>query len=451
LNWIDFGIFLNFFFNGYVLFRKQLAFEFYITYLPIILLLPVFIAKFKFPRELLWILIPLLFTGLLNIYIGNDTYGNFFKIFFNIAINIVFYRYVMEYYNYDVKLMFSMYLKGAYIVSVLGLLQIGFYIIGFEYGYNWQKILPLNKWNTHPGGLGIRLNSSFSEPSYFGSSISPAFFIAFYELVFRREVFLTRTKSMVIIAAYLLTFSSLAYIGIFISIVLLALNFGVIRYLFIAIPVSIALFFFAYNQIDEFRVRINGLNALFVENVLENELGGELSKGARMYRVSKVLTKIHGSSFVLYNNLHVAVENFKQNPIFGSGLGSHELAFQKYNLNYMLGGIYEFNAPDANSTFLRTMSECGIMGIVFIFLFIVKFFVSKSIGVEEDETYWLISNALLVIILTQLLRQGNYTFNGFIFYGWLYFYNKLRYNEHLEKEIGERAILREENALAKLN
>lgn len=451
MNWIDFGIFLNFFFNGYVLFRKQLLFEFYLTYVPIIILLPIFFTKYKFPRELLWILLPLLFTGILNIFIDNNTFGNFFKIFANIAINLVFYRYVIEYYNYDVKLMFSMYLKGAYIVSVLGLIQIGSYLLRFEPGYNWQMILPLNKWNTHPGGLGIRLNSTFSEPSYFGSSISPAFFIAFHELIFKKEIFLTRRKSLVIILAYLLTFSSLAYIGIFITIILFAVNFGAVRYLFVAIPVSIILFYIAYNNIFEFKVRVDGLRALFVENVVERELGGNMSRGARMYRVSKVLTKVHGSSFVLYNNLHVAVENFKQNPIFGSGLGSHELAFQKYNLNYMLGGIYEFNAPDANSMFLRTMSESGIVGVIFIFLFIIKFFVSKSIGVDEDETYWLISNALLVIIVTQLLRQGNYTFNGFIFYAWLYYFNKLKYRAYLEKKEENEVIVAEEKVLAKLN
>jgi len=454
LSWIDFGIFINLFFNGHVLFQKQLPFELYVTYVPIIILLPIFIAKFRFARELLWILIPLVLTGFLNIFIGNDTFGNFFKIFANIAINIIFYRYVIEYYNYDVKLMFSMYLKGAFIVSVVGLMQIAAYMVGIEFLYNWgRKILLLNKWNIHPGGVGIRLNSTFSEPAYFGSSISPAFFIAFYELIFRRQFFLTRFQAGAIVLAYFLTFSSLAYIGIFITIILLAINFGAVRYFFIAIPVSVILFVIAYNNIKEFRARTDGVKALFVDKIVEKELSGPLSKNARLLVVSRVLTKIHGSSFVLYNNFHVAIENFKQNPLFGSGLGSHEIAFEKYNLNYMLAGIYDFNAPDANSMFLRTLSEVGIMGILFIFLFVVKFFVSKSIGVQEDETYWLISNALLVIILTQLLRQGNYTFNGFMLYAWMYYFNSVQYNEYLAK--GQKAEVKkpsgEQKGLIQLN
>ena len=161
-----------------------MAFEFYITYIPIIILLFFFIAKYRFPREILFILIPLLFAGFINILIDNNTYGNFFKIFVNVAVNIIFYRYVMEYYEYDVNKMFKMYLAGSYFVAILGLIQVGSFLINFYPGYYWASFLPLNKWNWHEGGLlGIRLNSTFTEPSYFVSSIAPAFFIAFYELI----------------------------------------------------------------------------------------------------------------------------------------------------------------------------------------------------------------------------------------------------------------------------
>lgn len=431
------------------MFPKQLPFEFYITYIPIIILLFFFIAKYRFPRELLYIFVALTVAGLMNILLGNDTFGNFFKIFVNLAVNILFYRYAMEYYDYDVNKMFRMYMAGSYIVCVLGLIQVASYIVHFTPGYNWRLFLPLNKWNFHIGGLfGIRLNSTFTEPAYFGSSIAPAFFIALYELFFRKEVFLTRTKCIVIIAAYLLTFSSLAYIGIFVTVLLFALNYGAVRYFFFAVPVAVIMFAVAYTNVKDFRVRIDGMRALFVEGIVEKELSGNMSKGARLLKVSRVLTKIHGSSFVLYNNTHVAIENFKQNPLFGSGLGSHEIAFEKYNLNYMLGGIYDFNAPDANSMFLRILSEVGLMGVIFIFMFVAKFFVSKNIGYEEDETYWLISNAILVIIITQLMRQGNYTFNGFIFLAYMYYYNRMNYNAYVEER---QKAQREEKELTQLN
>jgi hypothetical protein len=444
---IDFGIFINLFFNGIVLAKQP--FEFYISYVPLIILLLIFIAKYKFPKETIYILVPLLITGILNVFLDNNTYNNLFKIFVNIAINIIFYRYVIEYYEYDVNKIIKIYLKWAYIVSILGLVQLISFRLGIKFLYDWRSILPLNKWGVVEGGLGLRINSTFTEPSYYGSSMAPAFFIAFYDFVFKRELFLSRNKALVILIAYVLTFSSLAFVGVFITIVLVALNFGVIRYFIIAIPLAVLLYFGAYNYAKEFRVRVDGLSALFIDNILEDELSGTMSQGVRMRKVSKVLQKIHGSPFVLYNNMHVATENFKQNPFFGSGLGSHEIAFQNYNLNYMLGGIYEFNAPDANSMFLRTMSELGLMGVLFIFMFISKFFVSKNLGNEEDERYWIISNALLVIIFTQLLRQGNYTFNGFMLYAWMYYFNKLNYLRYVEDKQNEEKP--EELVAAQLN
>ena len=94
------------------------------------------------------------------------------------------------------------------------------------------------------------------------------------------------------------------------------------------------------------------------------------------------------------------------------------------------------------------------MGILFVFMFIFRFYVSKSLVTEEDETYWLISNAILVIIATQLLRQGNYTYNGFIMFVWMYYFNRISYNSYVEakheKEAANEAE-QQEIELAKLN
>lgn len=370
----------------------------------------------------------------MNVLLDNNTFGNLTKILSNLTINLVFYRYVIHYYDYDVKRIFSMYMKGSFFVAVLGLVQLGSYFIGFEPGYDWRLILPLNKWGFSEGGLGIRINSTLSEPAYFGTILAPAFFFSCYEFFFKREKVLTRNQSLVIIGTYIASFSSLAFLGVFLSIILLAVNYGLVRYILIAIPVSVVLFFLAYNNAPEFRSRINGMEALFIDQIVEKELTGNFERGVRMYKVSKVLPRIHGSSFVLYNNYHVTMENFKQNPLFGSGLGSHELAYQKHKLNYLLGGIYEFNTHDANSMFLRTLSEMGLMGIVFIIFFIFKFYVSKNLAEEEDNDYWLISNALLVLMLIQLLRQGNYTFSGFFLYGWMYYYNSINYRNYITEK-----------------
>lgn len=411
------------------MFKGVLPFEFYPGYVPLIILLFIFIFKYKFPVQTLYVIIPLLITGLLNVYLDNNTIGNLFKILVNIAINLIFYRYVIHYYDYDIKRIISVYLKFAFLVAALGLIQWISYLIRFTPGYDWRAFITLNKWMLSPGGIGLRINSTFSEPSYFGTTMAPAFFIAFYELIMNRPKFLTRAKSLIITATYILSFSSLAFFGVFLSVILIAANYGLVRYVLVAIPVVIGLYFIAYNQSQEFKARIDGTKALFIDNIIENELAGNMKHSARVYKVSRILPKIHGSSFVLYNNYHVAMENFKQNPFFGNGLGSYELAFKKYKLNYLLAGIYEFNSADANSMFLRTLSEVGIMGVLFIFFFIYKFYVSKSLTINEDDEYWVISNALLILILIQLLRQGNYTYGGFFLFAWMYYYNYLVYSE----------------------
>ncbi|WP_305549656.1 hypothetical protein [Sediminibacterium sp.] len=291
--------------------------------------------------------------------------------------------------------------------------------------------MPLNKWGVNLGGLGIRINSIFSEPSSLGIAIAPAFFVSIYQLLLRTNDFISLKKCIVIVICYCFSFSSLAFLGIFFSIVLITLNFGAVRYFLLAIPISVFLFFTAYNNATEFKVRVDGIKELFVDNILDEAKAGE-NRPAKVKRIQSFLKRVHGSSFVFYNNYYIAKKNFIKNPIFGTGLGSHEFAYDKYTLNKLIGGIYQFNTGDANSLFLRTLSEIGLFGAVFLILFIFKYFVSYDLNGHEDNVYWVISNALLVLILLTYIRQGNYTYNGFFLYGWLYFYNLKNYKDYTE-------------------
>ena len=432
---IDVGIFSNLFFTGFVFFREP--FEFYISYIPILILLPIFIIKYRFYAPILYILVPLLLIGLFNVLIDNNTVAKFIKIYLNLCVSIVFYQYVIQYYNFDIKLIFKKYLDIAYIVCAIGLFQLFSYWIGFKYGYDLRTFLPLNKWGTNPGGLGIRINSLFSEPSSLGIAIAPAFFVSIYQLIVRENIFTSLKKSMIIITCYCLSFSSLAFFGIFLSILLITLNFGAIRYFLFAIPISVFLFFVAYNNAPEFKSRVDGMNELFINNILDEDAQGKgnglgMTKIAKIKKVRNFLSRVHGSSFVFYNNFYIAKKNFLKNPLFGTGIGSHEFAYDKYSLNKMIGGIYEFNAGDANSFFLRTLSEVGMFGAIFLILFVFKYFVSHDLNGKEENDYWIISNALLVLILLTYLRQGNYTYNGFFLYAWMYYYNNLNYKNNLQ-------------------
>lgn len=406
--WIVFFIYVSIFVSSFVFFKEP--FEFYIGYLIFIVLLPGFINKFGFNRSLVFIFLILILTGIANIVMGNNTTQQFIKVVVGLTLSYFFYYYVILEFDCNVEQLFKWYLKGAYIVALIGVFQFISYQIGFSPGYNFNYIL--NKWGMIKGGnFGLRINSIFPEPTHLGSVLSAAFFVSLYNL-FRKETFyLSKFKSGVIIVVYILSFSGLGQLGMFLSFLFLAISFGIVRYIILLIPLSIILFNTMYNNSKDFRERYDSLIDLFNTGKF-------------------VLGKTHGSSFILYNNYVIALENFKTNFVFGTGIGSHPVAFEKFSLakNFKVYG-FNLNSADANSMLLRLISETGLFGVTIFLLIIFKCYVKR------DEFYptnhWLISNAILIMILLNLFRQGHYFLNGFPFFVLLYYFNSVSYKEHI--------------------
>lgn len=403
--WISFLILLSVLISSIVFFKTP--FEGYLHYAVFILLFPPFIARYGIPKLPLQILLVPLFFGVIQILMGNNTPFQFTKIFIGVLLSTTFYFYVIQYYSLNIEYIFRLYLKGILIASVIGSIQAISFRIGFTAGYNYRWIF--NKWGSVPGGIaGIRINSVFSEPAQFAIMLSPATLVAIHHLFMRNYVFLTRNQCVLVLVIMLLTSSSTGYIGFFIIALLLTLNYGKLLNLLFGIIASLLIGTFLYKQVPEFKSRVDTSMGLWQDQNFS-------------------LENVNTSSFVLYNNFHIALENFKDNPIAGSGLGSHAVAFDKYTLTKKQGILdFSFNKADANSMFLRIVSEMGLMGIIFIFGFIGKNFVRRNKNTPEDY-HWLISNALLVLIILNLIRQGNYFLNGFPLFMWMYYYNRLSY------------------------
>jgi hypothetical protein len=354
----------------------------------------------------------LLVTGLLNIALQNNTAQLFFKVYTGLFLSYFFYYYVVIQFDFDIEKLFKWYLKGCYVVALIGIFQFVSFKIGFVPGYDYTWVF--NKWGFISGGnFGIRINSIFAEPTHFAGFISAAFFVAINNIIRRTRYGLNRFQSFVIITVYILSFSGLGQVGIFFTLVLILINYGLLRYVIIIIPAFIVLFNVIYNNVEEFRERLDSLVELYTTG-------------------NFVLGKTHGSSFILYNNSHVAFENFKSNFMFGSGIGSHPVAFAKYTLagNIPVYG-FNINSADANSMLLRLVSETGLFGTVLFGFILFKFYVRKNDYANSD--HWLISNGILVMILLNLFRQGHYFLNGFPFFVILYFYNYQDYQKHIEK------------------
>lgn len=409
--WVILFIYISVFINSYVFFKEP--FEFYFGYLIFVVLLPVFIIRYGFNRQLFFIFIVLFLSGIFNILTGNNTGAQFFKVFTGLALSYFFYYYVVIEFDYDIEQLFKWYLTGAFIAAGIGLVQFVSYQVGFEPGYNYKFIL--NKWGVVAGGnFGIRINSVFGEPTHLAAVLSAAFFVSLHNLVRKESYHLSKIQSLIVIVVYVLSFSGLGQSGIMLSLILLALSYGLVRYFFIFIPVGIIVFNVMYNNVRDFRDRLDSLIQLFTDGKF-------------------ILGKTHGSSFILYNNYNVALENFKTNFLFGTGIGSHPIAFEKYSLAKEIK-VYGFNlnSADANSMLLRLISETGLFGVCIFLFIIIKFYVKRN--PLHDTFHWIISNSILLMILLNLFRQGHYFLNGFPFFVIIYIFNYYSYQKHLEAD-----------------
>ncbi len=408
--WVILFIYLSVFINSFVFFQKP--FEFYFGYLIYIVLLPVFIYRYGYNKNLIIIFSILFATGLFSIIIGQNTAAQFFKIFTGLMLSYFFYDYVIKEFNYNIEQLFKWYLLGCYIAALIGLVQFISFQLKFTPGYDFRWIL--NKWGVILGGnFGIRVNSIFGEPTYLGAVLSASFFVSLYNLFQKETYYLSKFQSAIIVVVYFLSFSGLGQMGIFLSLIFLAINFGLVRYLIIAIPAGVLLFNVMYNNVADFRDRYDGLVQLFTTGKF-------------------VIGKTHGSSFILYNNYNVAIKNVQNNILFGTGIGSHAIAFDKYTLSKNIK-VYGFNlnSADANSMLLRLISETGLFGVSIFLIIMFKCYVKRD---EDDDSYhWIVSNSILIMILLNLFRQGHYFLNGFPFFVLIYVYNFFSWQNYIDK------------------
>src|SRR5688572_24488455 len=96
-----FLIYISIFVNSIVFFTEP--FEFYIGYLIFIVLLPPFISRYGFDRDLALIFSVLLFVGVIYVSLGYNTAQQFFKIYIGLLLSYFFYYYVILEFNFDIE------------------------------------------------------------------------------------------------------------------------------------------------------------------------------------------------------------------------------------------------------------------------------------------------------------------------------------------------------------
>ena len=392
---------ITIFSSSFVFFKYP--FEFYFHYLVFIVLTPILFFKVGIPKFLFYGAFAFLIIGLVNVSLLNNSIFNFVKIFLGLLVSIYFFYSLLYLKNFNVKLYFKIYCKLCLIVSFIGLVQVISFLINFKYGFDYTWIF--NKWGFIKGGIvGIRVNSILAEPSQLGIVLSPALFVSVRNLIRRKTLYFKRWQSLLIVFIVILTTSTIAYFGLLLVILINTKSFK-LRYILIGLIITIFGFFLAYRNVNEFKLRVDAAKGLWIEENFD-------------------IANTNNSSFVLYNNLHIAKQNLLRHPLFGTGLGSHEFAFKNFSLTKkLLNYRFEFNIKDGNSLLIRLCTETGLIGVILIILFCVRNLIIEKEKNEKFEIKYVISNAIFILIVLSLLRQGNYMLNGLPLMFLMYFYN----------------------------
>ena len=288
------------------------------------------------------------------------------------------------YYNftslYKPAEIIKVYVKMCLYVAIIGYV---FYFLGFNYADG-------------------RLNSIFKEPAHYVIVVIPAFYYYFKEKKY--------LNFLLIFGTVILSGSSLGYVGCGLLLIIPNLTLKRVQYLFGMLPVVVVLFYFAYNELPFFKLRVDDTYRSL--NVINT---GKFDKDTNL------------SSYVLISNIFIAKENITDHPL-GSGIGSHHYMHTQRYLKEMRPpeylrkqGRHVDNSFDANSLFTRVVSEFGIIGfilIVYILLIGVKCYESPTLYMAQG---------IYIYFLLKLFRDGHYFPPELFFFIWLFYFSFKEY------------------------
>lgn len=328
----------------------------------------------------------------------------FIKQVFGIVFTSLVYYNALYVLRFDIKKVFSYYLLFAFWVALHGVIDNLLHYTGVH----------LTKVNFAGPGL-YREYGIMGEPFYLAIALTPAvvYYLCYFNTTWRKAKFRFLTLTL----CYLLTYSSIAVLG-FASGVFFSLYindfFNARKSRMILLPVMIApiifLVSFLVNNISLINVRFYDTTSLFMSGEIQAKEAGQSNS----------------STFALYSNYAIARDSFLESPLFGSGLGSHPLIYKETFLKYFPSNYLLMygaqNQQDANSKFLRLMSETGLVGLVLFMYAFIHFFAPKRKMINPAlKELGAINYSIFVYIVLCLVRNGNYINVGFFFFFFIYY------------------------------
>lgn len=393
----------NIFTSGIILFKTR--FEFYVGYIFMILFLIYYFIVYRKPyisKTFLYVLTSILLLSFMNVWLGYNSASMLLKQFIAFIFNCLVYYLLIKVNKSDINKLFRIYLKLAVIMALIGIFQEISFLAGFKYGYDYSYLIHKMQQSSPVWGM-LRVTSLLPEPSHFGAAMAPAIFVAVLTMIKGECYFISRKAAILIIISVLLSFSLVAYIGIISALVMIILNYQRAKFITVCTIILVSFTYISYRYLPNIKERVDDTLAVINHKI--------------------PLKYANVSTFTFYCNTFIAYKSLKNNPVLGSGLGSHQLSYQRY-----ISQIVEPDSPawvyallnkeDAGSLFVRLISETGLLGITAFLCFLFRFYVSR----KRDGHLWVISNAILCLVILNLLRMGNYFYSGFILFIWLYYF-----------------------------
>ncbi len=370
----------------------------------------------KKSKYLLLIFSFIIVTSIVNIYLNNDTIFLLLKQV--IIISFVFFTTWLFFYKHknNIHEIFSLYLNISLFVALIGIFQELSYLIGFTYGYDfsyWKAKSQLSN-----AGIFFRVSSIAGEPSNLVYALSLAFYTALVCFITKQEKpILNISKSIVIILCFALTFSLIGYIGIVISLIFVAtIYFKRIKVVKLLIVLCLFATLFCLGS-NTFTMRI-AQTSLEIQKVINKQ---NLNNDQQQQWINP-------SSYSIILQAKISFTNFKKHFLFGTGLGSHLVAFNKYyELFHYEKEQKLLHKPDAASLFLRLLSELGLFGIFLISFFLLRFNIFLPKYNSNLDFFVILNYGCLLFIILRLIRCGVYYADGFFIFALVYYYTKKFY------------------------
>ena len=271
----------------------------------------------------------------------------------NIGFSGIVFYYFIWHENFDLEELFRKYTVFSKIVLVIGFVQVFLFSIGL--GSWFIACFPyLNIDNTT-----FRLQSVTQEPSSIAFTFAPVVFLSLYNLFYWKCYLINKKWSLLFLIGYLLTQSSVAYIGILCMLSLLYFKNFTYRKLqlaFFAFAGIAMIGYAAYRFIPFIKIRVD--DTIY-------GISNDFTAGDTYLRVNI-------STYALLSNYYVARRSFEENPLTGNGLGTHELVYDRFIPPHMRA-YFSLNRQDANSMGLRLVSETGLVGLFAFCFFTIKY------------------------------------------------------------------------------